>query len=273
MKWDSENRIYHAAKTQEQVMPDGDLVRKQFGAHAAAYVTSKSHAQGESLARLVELTNPQPDWLVLDVSTGVGHTALAFAPHVARVIATDLTPEMLEAAGKLAQERQVTNVEFRLADAQRLPFDSNYFNLVTNRIALHHYSDMRAAIREMARVCQPGGLVALVDNTVPPEESTAAFINRFETLRDPSHHWAYSLPQLESAFVAAQLTVTHSITLTKQMEFEPWVRRMGASEATQAELRKMLLEAPEGARAYWAPRTAENKLFFTIAEGIIVGRK
>jgi ubiquinone/menaquinone biosynthesis C-methylase UbiE len=255
------------------MMSDGDLVRKQFGANAAAYVTSTVHAQGESLARLVELTNPQPTWLVLDISTGAGHTALAFAPHVACVIATDLTPQMLEAAGKLAQERGITNVEFRLADAQRLPFDSNYFNLVTNRIALHHYPDMRAAIREMARVCQPGGLVALVDNIVPPQEDAAAFINRFETLRDPSHHWAYSVAQLEDAFAEVQLAVVHSTTLPKSMEFEPWVRRMGASETTRAELRTMLLDAPEGARAFLAPTFVQDKLFFTLTEAILIGRK
>jgi len=157
----------------------GDLVRRQFGAHAADYVTSTVHAQGESLARLVELTNPQATWLVLDVSTGAGHTALAFAPHVAHVVATDLTPQMLEAAQMLAQNRRLANVEYRVADAQRLPFESDYFNLVTSRIALHYYPDMRAAIREMARVCQPGGLIALVDNIVPHEEHAAAFINRF----------------------------------------------------------------------------------------------
>ncbi len=255
-------------------MPDGgELVRKQFGAHAADYVTSTVHAQGESLSRLVELTDPQATWLVLDVSTGAGHTALAFAPHVAHVVATDLTPQMLEAAQKLAQKRGLTNVEYRVADAQQLPFDSNYFNLVTNRIALHHYPDMCTAVKEMSRVCRPGGLVALVDNTVPPEEDTAAFINRFETLRNPSHHWAYPLAQLEAAFAEARLAVAHCLTLSKSMEFDPWVRRMGASEAMVAELRTMLLAAPDGARAFLAPRLVEDKLFFTLTEAIVIGRK
>ncbi len=255
-------------------MPDaGDLVRKQFGANAADYVTSKVHAQGESLARLVELTNPQPTWVVLDVSTGAGHTALAFAPHVARVVAADLTPQMLEAAEKLARQRQATNIEFRLADAQQLPFDNDYFNLVTNRIALHHYPDMRAAMHEMARVCQSGGLVALVDNIVPPDEHAAEFINRFETLRGPSHHWAFSVAQLEAAFAEARLTVTHSTTLPKAMEFDPWVRRMGADEATRAELRTMLLDAPEAARRFLAPRLVDDQLFFTLHEAILIGQK
>jgi len=255
-------------------MPDGaDLVRKQFAAHAANYVTSTTHAQGKSLALLVELTQPEASWLVLDVSTGAGHTALAFAPHVAQVVATDLTPQMLEAARTLAQKRQVRNIEFRVADAQRLPFESNSFNLVTSRLALHHYADMRAAIREMARVCRPGSPVALVDNIVPAEEQTAAFVNRFEVLRDPSHHWTYSLAQLEATFAEAQLAVAHSMTLPKTMEFEPWVRRMGASEATGAELKAMLLDAPAGAHAFLDPRVIDDKLHFTLTEAIVIGRK
>ena len=67
------------------------LVQEQFGRNAAGYLTSKPHAQGKSLDRLVELTQPRPDWHVLDVATGAGHTAYAFAPHVKRVWATDIT--------------------------------------------------------------------------------------------------------------------------------------------------------------------------------------
>ena len=65
------------------------LVQQQFGAHAAAYATSAVHAKGASLGRLVELVQPKSDWRALDIATGAGHTAAAFAPHVAHVIASD----------------------------------------------------------------------------------------------------------------------------------------------------------------------------------------
>ena len=57
------------------------------------------------------------------------------------------------------------------------------------------------------------------------------------------------------------------------MEFEPWVRRMGVNEATIAELRTMLLDAPEGARAFLAPRLVDDKLLFTLTEAIVIGQK
>jgi len=163
------------------------LIQEQFGAHASDYVTSPVHAQGASLTRLIELTQPQRGWRVLDVSTGAGHTALTFAPHVARVVATDLTPQMLTTAQRLASERGTANIEFKPADAHVLPFDDDAFDLVTSRLALHHYSDARKAIEEMARVCKRGGLVALTDNVVPPDKVTAGHINHFEKCLNQLH--------------------------------------------------------------------------------------
>ncbi len=249
------------------------LIQQQFGAHADEYATSTVHAQGPSLARLVDLTNPQPDWVVLDVSTGAGHTALMFAPRVARVVATDLTPEMLEVAHKLAGDRGITNMEFRPADAQQLPFQDNSFDLVTNRIALHHYADARKAIAEMARVCKKGGLLALVDNIVPPDKQLAGYINHFEKMRDPSHNWAYPVSRLEAYFADAQLSIEHSETFAKDMEFGPWADRMGASENVKADLLKRLMEAPEGVRDFLKPHAEGDQVFFALHEAIIIGRK
>ncbi|MEO0619799.1 MAG: methyltransferase type 11, partial [Pseudomonadota bacterium] len=69
------------------------LNRHQFGVNAEKYATSAVHAKGASLAALVTAMAPEPDWRLLDVATAAGHTALAFAPHVAEVVAGDLTPQ------------------------------------------------------------------------------------------------------------------------------------------------------------------------------------
>src|SRR5712691_12110397 len=86
------------------------LAQEQFGATARQYLTSKPHAQGKSLDRLVELTQPKPDWRALDVATGAGHTAYAFAPHVARMWATDITEEMLALVRDEIAKRKLANV-------------------------------------------------------------------------------------------------------------------------------------------------------------------
>lgn len=250
-----------------------DLVKQQYGAHAEGYVTSTVHAKGESLKRLVELVQPQPSWRALDISTGGGHTALAFAPLVREVVASDLTPEMLAAAEKFIRSNGITNVEFKLADAENLPFGDAEFDLVTDRIALHHYPDAPRAIHEMARVLKPGGVLGFTDNTVPPNKQTAGYINHFEKLRDPSHNWCYPVERLQRYLEEAGLRVTHVEESPKPMEFENWADRMGCSEATKTELKRLLDTAPPEAKEFFTPRVEDGKLWFSIRESIFIAHK
>src|SRR4029078_2365371 len=117
-----------------------NLVQEEFGTTAATYLPSKPHALGKSLERLVALTSPQKGWHVLDVATGGGHVAYAFAPHVARVWATDITQEMLDLVKSEAQKRQLSNVRTAYAKAEALPFEDGDFDLVTCRIDTHHFA-------------------------------------------------------------------------------------------------------------------------------------
>ena len=82
------------------------------------------------------------DWRVLDVATGAGHTAFTFAPHVKVVHATDITPQMLAVTTEQAQTRGLSNIVVEHADAEALPYEDGRFDLVTCRIAPHHFGDV-----------------------------------------------------------------------------------------------------------------------------------
>ena len=258
------------------------LVQEQFGANADAYATSRVHAKGASLQRLVEMVEPQADWQVLDVATAAGHTALAFAPHVAHVVASDITAEMLPVAARLAQEKALENISFERADAEALPFEPHRFDLVTCRIAPHHFPHVDRFIAEAARVLRPGGILALVDNVAPDSHTSstgskaelaaaADYYNRFEKLRDPSHGRALPLGEWLTLFQAAGFGVLHHEIAPKQMEFESWVKRLGADKETQTQVRMMLVNAPPAAADYLQPEVRKGVLWFTLAEAIIIG--
>ncbi len=260
-------------------------VKKQFGSHAAAYATSTVHAKGASLARLVELVQPQPTWQVLDVASAAGHTAFAFAPFVAQVTSTDLTPEMLPVASALAEEKSIDNVRFRTADAEDLPYEDGQFDLVTCRIAPHHFPRIDRFLAESYRVLKSGGLLAVVDNIVPggkgeSDESEAMdlaeagdYVNQFEKLRDPSHGRCLSIQEWLNAFETAGFTLLTLETAEKRMVFEPWVVRMGASEQTQAQVRAMLTNAPPTAAAFFHIEPDGDDIAFFLTEAIMIGQK
>jgi ubiquinone/menaquinone biosynthesis C-methylase UbiE len=250
-----------------------DLVRQRFGATAEKYVRSTDHSQGESLERLLVLVDPQPEWRALDIATGGGHTALAVSRHVREVVATDLTAEMLTAAERFIRSQGVENVTFQEADAMALPFDDAEFDLVTCRIAPHHFPDAAQFVREAARVLRPGGRASIIDNVVPADLGAARHINAIEKLRDPSHNWAYTAADWLSFFAAAALLVSHSEIFSKVRDFEYWAGMQGVDARTRLQLRALLLQAPAAAREALAPAEAGGQLKFTLTEILVVARK
>src|SRR5579859_3078753 len=128
------------------------LVQHNFGAVAQAYTTSKVHASGPDLAWIVEIAALTGKEQVIDIGTGTGHTAIALAPYAAEVVAVDLTQPMLAEAQQLAASRGITNVRFLQADTSALPLASGQFDLVTCRMAAHHFSCVEMVVSEWARI-------------------------------------------------------------------------------------------------------------------------
>ena len=247
------------------------LVQKKFGEAAADYAASAVHAAGPSLARLVELIEAKPTWRVLDIATGAGHTALAFAPKVAKVTASDITPEMLLEARKLAKERKAGNVVTAQASAGDLPFPDTSYHLVTCRLAAHHFRDPGKFVREAARVLIPGGTFALVDNISPDDADLAARCNGFEKLRDPSHGRALDLGEWDELIRGAGLTPVTSEVMDQDIPFDAWVERMRCTPPTTARLKDMLWAEP--LRTLLRPRKTDEGLAFSLREAIIVAEK
>lgn len=261
-----------------------DLVQAQFGANAANYVASKVHAKGASLQRLVELVRPERHWRALDIATAAGHTALAFAPHVAHVVASDITPQMLAEAAKLAAEKGVTNLETAHADAESLPFVDGRFDLVTCRIAPHHFPDVAAFVAEAYRVLRPGGTFALVDNVSPDPVTTPGFTkaelreaalayNAFEKNRDPSHGRALATDEWLELIAETGFTLAHHEHAPKAMDFESWVRTMNVPAETVPRLAAMLDEASPALRAFLQPSNDAGRRGFILSELIAIARK
>ena len=245
-------------------------VREQFGANARFYVTHETHAKGASLQRLVDVVPLEANWQALDVATGAGHTAFALAPHVARVTATDITPEMLDLTRAGAAERGLENVQVEAAAAEDLAYATAHFDCITCRIAAHHFEDVPAFLTGCGRILKAQGYLVIIDNVVP-EGVAGDFVNAFEKLRDPSHRQCLSISQWQAALADQELALTHLEILGKRMKFDPWASRHDA--IMQGYLRALLDLATGPARGFLQPRREDGGLTFGLQEGFMVARK
>src|SRR5712691_8136726 len=130
----------------------------------------KWHAQIAAFTRgateaILESAHLRPGMRVLDLASGVGDPALSIAVEVAlagRVTATDLGPGMISLAEELARKNGLTNIEFREASAESLPFPDASYDVLTCRFGIMFFPDLRKALRECFRVLKPGGRAAFV---------------------------------------------------------------------------------------------------------------
>jgi ubiquinone/menaquinone biosynthesis C-methylase UbiE/ribonuclease HI len=231
--------------------PGSEKARAQFAPVAEGYVTSPVHAGGEDLARIAALAATGPREIALDIATGGGHTALALAKVVRKVIATDITQEMLTAAEKYLRSKGITNVEYRLADAHALPFDDATLDIVTCRTAPHHFPHPLKFVREVRRVLRPGGKFLLEDSVVPGGEA-GYFLNRVEAIRDPSHVRSHTVDEWWRMLVEAGFRVNELQTFGKRHELTEWLDRMHTSADVQKAVRNAFKAASEVARRAFA---------------------
>ena len=240
------------------------LVQARFGAAAAAYVASAGHAGGEDLERLVAWGRALQPRRVLDVATGGGHTALAVAGVAGRVTACDLTEPMLAAARDLSRARGVGNVAFVAADVSALPFADGAFDLVTCRIAPHHFADVAGAVRQVQRVLRPGGSFLVQDILGHDDPDAAAFIREVERRRDRSHVRAYRAVEWRAFLRAAGLTVMEEAVVAKERPWAEWTGRMRMADDARRDLERYVRAAPERCRAAFGFRlTADGVEGFT----------
>ena len=223
-------------------------VQRQFGASAPDYVTSPGHASGTDLECLVSWGRALAPPRVLDIATGGGHTAVAFAALAPRVVALDVTEPMLRAARQFAQSRHL-GLEFVAGDVDALPVRDATFDVVTCRTAAHHFASVARAVREVARVLRPGGSLLLQDILGHDDPDCAAFLLEVEQRRDRSHVRSYRAVEWKAFLRAAGLTIIDQAIVPKVRPWEEWTTRMRMTPEARRDLDRFVCDAPARCRA------------------------
>ena len=249
------------------------LDTQQFASREQFSRQSRNYGTGHILARTEDIEAAFADIVLpsgasaLDVATGGGHTAVWLAGAGYHVTASDLSEEMLARATELAASRDVP-IQTIAHTAEEFPFADQSFDVVTCRVAAHHFSDPARFVREVARVLRPSGWFVLIDGSVPDgDPESAEWIHKVEKLRDSSHGRFLSPAEWRSLAGNAGLRVVDSIlTPLKQPDLEAYFETASTPEANRIAARQVVAGASahvrevfqlgneEGRVVWWWPR-------------------
>jgi SAM-dependent methyltransferase len=228
-----------------------DLVERQFGAQAAAYVASPVHASGPDLDWLAAVVAPLAPRVALDLGAGGGHVSYALAPHAGRVIACDLSPRMLAAVAETAAARGLANVETRACDVAALPFADAAADFAASRYSAHHWGDLPGALRECRRVLAPGATAVIMDAVSPGRPLPDSWLQALELLRDPSHVRDYGCDEWAALLEGAGFALRRVERFRLRLDFASWIARIGTPPVQAEAILALQRQAPAEVAAHF----------------------
>ncbi len=147
--------------------------------------------------KVVNFTNAGKDSIILDVATGTGKQAFAFAKKGYNIIGIDLSEAMLKVA---KTKNKYGNVTFQVADATQLRFKDSHFDVSCVSFALHDMplTIREKVLREMVRVTKPNGMIVIVDYALPESKMGRFFIYRLVRLYEGEYYSKFINSDLEA---------------------------------------------------------------------------
>ena len=240
-----------------------EAVQRQFRRQAEAYSAMPVVTDPEFLSYIVSISGVSKGDSVIDVASGPGFVAIAFAPHCGRVIGIDATDRFVARATGEAERRRLDNVAFMLGDAEQMAFPDHAFDVAVCRFAFHHFPRPTVVLAEMRRLVRPGGTIVLVDMVAAEDPVKANYHNDLERLCDPSHARALPASEFERMFARQGLDLTYKQTVKSTYSLEDWIAHGAPTPDRAARILEMMEASANEDKSGLNVRITNGRLFFS----------
>lgn len=228
------------------------FVTEQFGVQARAYLDSAVHSAGEDLNIIEREVGDRPEAIALDLGCGGGHVTFRLAPQVGKVVAYDLSADIVQTVAGEAARRGLANVVTKQGAAETLACPDNSFDIVATRFSAHHWRDVPAGLAQMHRVLKPGGIALFADAVAAEDPLLDTWLQTIEVLRDPSHVRDYKVSEWENMAQEAGFRVRETKRQRIRLEFSSWIKRIRTPDINVAALHALQMQAPAEVSRHFA---------------------
>ena len=227
------------------------------------YLKSSDHSFGEDVDYVSKYFKNIEFQNQLDIATAAGHFCRFFNSR--NIFATDISFNMLKTA------RKSFNLDFVIQCASEyLPFKANSFDLITCRIALHHFVEPGLFFKEVWRCLVDKGIFVLIDSIVDVED---AYLNCIEYIRDNSHIRSYTMNEIME-FTNNLFRLENYLCTYKKHNFDEWARRLNNSDANVNEVQNEFFILPDKIKKELQVVAKKDKILsYTDKKGVFIFKK
>lgn len=241
----------------------------QFSKQSVPFTKIPGHL--DAIDTLVSMSGVKPMDTVLDVACGPGIVSCEFAKIAAKVVGVDMTPAMLETAQRRQTALGLRNLVWEPADALRLPFADQTFDVVMTRYSFHHLLSPEAGFAEMIRVCKQGGVVLVADVAI--SEQKVANYDHLECLRDPSHTHALTEVEFDRLYQSSGLTDCRYASYMVDIELETQLDASFPNPGDTAIVRNLVTQDVGVNRLGINARNIDGQICYSVPIRVYAGRR
>jgi ubiquinone/menaquinone biosynthesis C-methylase UbiE len=227
------------------------------------YLKSSDHKFGSDIEYITNYFGKNDFQYHLDIATAAGHFCRFFNSKTK--VVSDLSFNMLKTASKNF------NFDFYIQNkAEYLPFKSELFDLVTCRIALHHFTNPELFFKEVYRCLIDGGMFVLIDSIVDVDDT---YLNAIEFVRDDSHIRSYTFFEI-AEFTKNIFRLENFNLIYKKHDFAEWSTRLNNTKENVKKVENLFFDLPENVKSELAVEINKNKVIsYTDKKGIFIFKK
>jgi len=209
-----------------------EKMQEEFGRQASNMAAAPAFKEEQTLKHISAALGSAPIGRVLEVACGPGIVAEAIAPLVSELVCIDATPEMLVLAESRLKKSGQSNVIFREAFAESLPFEAAEFDVIITRLSFHHFEDIQAVLSEFRRVLRPQGRLVTADVISSSNREESLLHNALEQLRDPTHVHMFSRQEFLAALLSCGFEPIVEESWEQQRNFSEWAKIISVPRRT-----------------------------------------
>lgn len=249
------------------------LIKSQFNKQAKKFANWSVGKNVEYLQAYLDFCEITPEEKLLDVACGPGDFTIYAGQKVNLAHGVDISDKEIDIANRQATELGLTKVKFLCSDVEFLPYEDNFYSLVTCKSAFHHFINPDKVLKEMKRCCMKENKISIQDIVMYEDLYVNNFFEKFDKLVDISHNRTLSVFEIKQLYSINEIELVKEFRLDVDLHFDEYLNHAHQDQKSRNAIESLIKDGLNDKRLNNFLFYKKNELYFRRPVYLIIGLK